>query len=68
MWFPELFKRVENGGSACSYFNESAVTNSTVPSDRIYVDGFYTSLSNLPGNLLTIFLMDKLSRKFLISK
>eukprot|EP00057_Strongylocentrotus_purpuratus_P001895 XP_003723431.1 PREDICTED: synaptic vesicle glycoprotein 2C isoform X1 [Strongylocentrotus purpuratus] len=67
MWFPELFKRVENGGSACSYFNESAVTNSTVPSDRIYVDGFFTSLSNLPGNLLTIFLMDKLSRKFLIT-
>nr|XP_054752323.1 synaptic vesicle glycoprotein 2B-like [Lytechinus pictus] len=65
MWFPELFKRVEYGGSACSTFNESI--NITEPSDRIYVDGFYTALSNLPGNLLTIVLMDRLSRKLLIT-
>eukprot|EP00057_Strongylocentrotus_purpuratus_P003071 XP_003725855.1 PREDICTED: synaptic vesicle glycoprotein 2C isoform X1 [Strongylocentrotus purpuratus] len=67
MWFPELFKRVEMGGSACSELKDSVAAPSTDTEDNIYKDGFFTALSNLPGNLVSIFLMDRLGRKFLLT-
>ena len=67
MWFPELFKRVENSGAACGEYNKSS-GNSSGNDSQIYADGFYTSLSNLPGNILTIILMDKVGRKLLLGK
>jgi len=74
LWFPELFKRVElYGGSPCSPANKSAVTeNSTfcsydIKDSSIYFDGFLTAASNLPGNILTFFLIDRVGRKILLS-
>ncbi|XP_063960834.1 synaptic vesicle glycoprotein 2B-like [Lytechinus pictus] len=67
MWLPELFKRVEMGGSACSDLKKLVTAPSINAEDNIYKDGFYTALSNLPGNLVSIFLMDRLGRKFLLT-
>ncbi|KAL5009488.1 hypothetical protein ScPMuIL_011793 [Solemya velum] len=75
MWFPELFSRVEKfGGSPCERVtllpNVSMATNATDPchvDNWVYFEGFMTALSNLPGNLLTIFLMDRLGRRLLLS-
>lgn len=72
MWFPELFSRVEKyGGSPCDHHvgPPNRTTNSTGAMDKdwIYFSGFLTALSNLPGNLLTIYLMDQLGRKLLLS-
>ena len=55
----------------CNPGNESTSTsNSTevcgVVSDIVYLEGFLTAASNLPGNLLTIFLMDRIGRKILL--
>ena len=66
MWFPSLFDEVETTGAVCTA-NRSDVpdkSNNTI----IYTDGFYTALSNLPGNLVSIFLMDVLGRKALLCK
>lgn len=73
MWFPEIFARVEKyGGSPCDHHtvNETS-SNTTVPCDGIpenwvFFEGFMTALSNLPGNLLTILIMDKVGRKPLL--
>ncbi|KAL3883756.1 hypothetical protein ACJMK2_029988 [Sinanodonta woodiana] len=76
MWFPELFNRVEKyGGSPCDRITEniSAIqTNTTtscnrIPDNWVFFEGFLTALSNLPGNILTIFAMDKLGRKPLLA-
>ncbi|KAJ8315817.1 hypothetical protein KUTeg_007967 [Tegillarca granosa] len=74
MWFPELFSRVEKyGGSPCESMSAKNQTagNSTSgvcskPEDWVFFEGFMTALSNLPGNLLTIFLMDRVGRKPLL--
>jgi len=73
MWFPEIFARVEKyGGSPCDHAKDNATnTNVTevcnpIPSDWVFFEGFMTALSNLPGNIFTIFLMDKLGRKPLL--
>ncbi|XP_071479724.1 synaptic vesicle glycoprotein 2C-like [Diadema antillarum] len=65
MWFPELFTRVENGGSACGDVNVTLSNDTDNP--HIYEDGFYTALSNLPGNLLAIIFIDRLGRKFMLT-
>lgn len=70
MWFPEIFSRVEKfGGSPCN-INITEVNTTThctgIPENWVFFEGFLTALSNLPGNLLTIFLMDKIGRKPLL--
>ncbi|XP_061193561.1 synaptic vesicle glycoprotein 2C-like [Saccostrea echinata] len=72
MWFPELFSRVEKyGGSPCDHHvtvpNKTTNTTDFLGSEWIYFSGFMTAVSNLPGNLLTIFLMDQLGRKLLLA-
>ncbi|XP_078322723.1 synaptic vesicle glycoprotein 2C-like isoform X2 [Crassostrea virginica] len=72
MWFPELFSRVEKyGGSPCDHHqgppNRTGNSTQEVDKEWVYFSGFLTALSNLPGNLLTIFLMDQLGRKRLLS-
>ncbi|XP_013391674.1 synaptic vesicle glycoprotein 2C-like [Lingula anatina] len=73
MWFPELFKRIElHGGSACENIGvqpngTNHSTHEKGSSTEIFFDGFMTALSNLPGNLLSILLMDRVGRKFLLS-
>ncbi|XP_041374930.1 synaptic vesicle glycoprotein 2C-like [Gigantopelta aegis] len=71
MWLPELFNRIQKyGGTPCNLAPMNATHNSTAcedPGNQVYLEGFLTSISNLPGNILTIFLMDKLGRKLLLS-
>lgn len=69
MWFPELFKRVEAGGSPCantsqlsSFQNESCYPVKTA----VYMEGFIIALSNLPGNIFTILMMDSIGGKALL--
>ncbi|XP_015199277.2 synaptic vesicle glycoprotein 2C isoform X1 [Lepisosteus oculatus] len=72
MWFPELFKRTEDGGSPCSNVSRSS---SVHPENHtcypvqtaVYMEGFVTAAANLPGNILTILLMDSVGGKVLIS-
>ena len=76
MWFPELFSRVEKyGGSPCETPHASSNTSSNgtdicqrIPENWVFFEGFMTAVSNLPGNILTIFLMDKIGRKPLLGK
>ncbi|KAL4232718.1 hypothetical protein ACF0H5_007406 [Mactra antiquata] len=73
MWFPDIFARVEKyGGSPCDHHTVNVTTNSSipcngVPEDWVFFEGFMTALSNLPGNILTIFIMDKVGRKPLLA-
>ena len=72
MWFPEIFSRVEKyGGSPCDHSHNNLTANETtacqpIPSNWVFFEGFMTAVSNLPGNLLTIFVMDKIGRKPLL--
>ena len=75
MWFPELFQRIERyGGSACAPVDANFSTD--IPefdicqpvSSIVYLEGFLTALSNLPGNIFTIIMIDKLGRRSLLSK
>ena len=68
IWLPELYKRMaQNGGSPCS----SLTSNSKIIPDKnvtcqiengVFLSSFYSALSNLPGNLFTIFFIDKIGR------
>lgn len=70
MWFPELFERVEKGGSPCA--NVSAPSplhnQSCYPvKTAVYMEGFMIAASNLPGNIFTILMMDSTGGKALLS-
>uniref|UniRef100_A0AAY4DKR4 Major facilitator superfamily (MFS) profile domain-containing protein n=1 Tax=Denticeps clupeoides TaxID=299321 RepID=A0AAY4DKR4_9TELE len=68
MWFPELFKRAEEGGSPCANISIHTQENgSCYPvKTAVYMEGFITAASNLPGNILTILLMDIVGGKILL--
>ena len=74
MWFPELFARIEKyGGSACAPnipINGTDPTATSPPdlANTIYFEGFLTAISMLPGNILTIFIIDRVGRKILLSE
>ncbi|XP_067091198.1 synaptic vesicle glycoprotein 2C isoform X1 [Osmerus mordax] len=70
MWFPELFRRIENGGSPCANVSRSLTQNnhSCYPvQTAVYKEGFITAASNLPGNIFTILMMDTIGGKTLLS-
>lgn len=70
MWFPELFKRIEEGGSPCANVSRSQTQNnhSCYPvKTAVYMEGFITAASNLPGNIFTILMMDTIGGKALLS-
>ncbi|KAK6178546.1 hypothetical protein SNE40_013313 [Patella caerulea] len=74
MWFPELFNRIDKyGGTPCNpgIINTTATNNSTsdcgTPNDWVFFEGFMTALSNLPANIFTIIMMDRLGRKTLLA-
>uniref|UniRef100_A0A8C7Z6H9 Synaptic vesicle glycoprotein 2 n=1 Tax=Oryzias sinensis TaxID=183150 RepID=A0A8C7Z6H9_9TELE len=70
MWFPELFERVEGGGSPCANISlPSALHNqSCYPvKTAVYMEGFIIAASNLPGNIFTILVMDSTGGKALLS-
>ncbi|KAM6970146.1 synaptic vesicle glycoprotein 2C [Aplochiton taeniatus] len=69
MWFPELFKRVEETGSPCGNQSlpRSPLNHSCYPvQTAVYMEGFMTAASNLPGNIFTILLMDMIGGKVLL--
>ncbi|KAJ7998319.1 hypothetical protein DPEC_G00221460 [Dallia pectoralis] len=71
MWFPELFKRAEDGGSPCTNANASRSQTQDNQScypvkTAVYMEGFITAASNLPGNIFTILLMDVIGGKALL--
>lgn len=70
MWFPELFERIEDGGSPCAnaslpspLHNQSCYPVKTA----VYMEGFIIAVSNLPGNIFTILMMDSMGGKALLS-
>ncbi|XP_076589114.1 synaptic vesicle glycoprotein 2B [Chaetodon auriga] len=70
MWFPELFERMEEGGSPCAnvslpspLHNQSCYPVKTA----VYMEGFIIAASNLPGNIFTILMMDSTGGKALLS-
>ncbi|KAJ3596484.1 hypothetical protein NHX12_002891 [Muraenolepis orangiensis] len=70
MWFPELFKRVEDGGSPCANVSRplQLQNQSCYPvNTAVYMEGFIVAASNLPGNIFTILLMDRIGGKTLLS-
>ncbi|XP_069551477.1 synaptic vesicle glycoprotein 2B [Brachyistius frenatus] len=70
MWFPELFERVEDGGSPCANVSlQSRLHNhSCYPvKTTVYMEGFVIAASNLPGNIFTILMMDSTGGKALLS-
>ncbi|XP_035498734.2 synaptic vesicle glycoprotein 2B isoform X1 [Scophthalmus maximus] len=69
MWFPELFERVEDGGSPCAnvsllspLHNQSCYPVKTA----VYMEGFIIAVSNLPGNIFTILMMESTGGKSLL--
>ncbi|RNA29098.1 synaptic vesicle glyco 2B-like [Brachionus plicatilis] len=73
IWLPELYKRMAlTGGSPCSKnFIPTNGTDNTNKSCRIdnsvFESSFISALSNLPGNLFTIFFIDKMGRNIVTS-
>uniref|UniRef100_A0A3B4AW36 Major facilitator superfamily (MFS) profile domain-containing protein n=1 Tax=Periophthalmus magnuspinnatus TaxID=409849 RepID=A0A3B4AW36_9GOBI len=69
MWFPELFKRVEDGGSPCANVSRSysLQNESCYPVKTAYMEGFFIAASNLPGNIFTILMMDSIGGKALLA-
>ncbi|XP_061629391.1 synaptic vesicle glycoprotein 2C isoform X1 [Phyllopteryx taeniolatus] len=70
MWFPELFARMEAGGSPCANMsagseqrNRSCYPVNTV----VYEEGFFIAAANLPGNIFTILVIDNVGGKLLLS-
>ncbi|XP_035859494.1 synaptic vesicle glycoprotein 2B [Sander lucioperca] len=71
MWFPELFERIEDGGSPCAnvslllspLHNQSCYPVKTA----VYMEGFIIAASNLPGNIFTILMMNSMGGKALLS-
>ncbi|CAB1421842.1 unnamed protein product [Pleuronectes platessa] len=69
MWFPELFARIEDGGSPCANVSLSSPLHnqSCYPvKTAVYMEGFIIAASNLPGNIFTILVMDRTGGKALL--
>ncbi|KAL0967898.1 hypothetical protein UPYG_G00259390 [Umbra pygmaea] len=69
MWFPELFKRTEVGGSPCANMSRLQIQDnqSCYPvKTAVYMEGFVTAASNLPGNIFATLLMDAIGGKVLL--
>ncbi|XP_062277413.1 synaptic vesicle glycoprotein 2B [Scomber scombrus] len=70
MWFPELFMRIEDGGSPCSNVTRPSTLsnhNCYPVKTAVYMEGFIIAASNLPGNIFTILMMDSTGGKTLLS-
>ena len=72
MWFPEIFKRVEDGGgSTCTgakHTFHNITTNLTclesVAQERnLYIESFLVAISNIPGNILTVLIVNRVGRR-----
>ena len=76
MWFPELFQRIQSGEAQCSRaatkvdnpFANMTCEEKVVHNERIYFESFLVALSNLPGNIVMIILVNKIGRRKLLGK
>lgn len=82
IWLPELYKRMaQYGGSPCrpdDYFppnntqfdvSSSSQNQSNCHIEKsVFLSSFYSAMSNLPGNLFTIFFIDKMGRNVVTCK
>ena len=78
MWFPELFQRIQSGESQCSRSAGSMNVNQSqanltceekvVKNRQIYFESFLVALSNLPGNIIMIILVNRIGRRRLLGK
>ena len=78
MWFPEIFKRIKEGRGGCGGNVHHLASNTTLVADNrtciekvaseegIYLQSFFIALSNLPGNILTYLLIDRIGRRRLL--
>jgi hypothetical protein len=75
MWLPRLFERFNeakpNGGSVCGFTTngttgEQPETHACIPAAEVYMQGLFTSLASLPGNILSVLLVDRIGRKPLL--
>ena len=64
-----------NGGSPCSVKSSFNQTIEKIPKfcsntieNQVFLNSFYSSLSNLPGNIFTLIFIDKLGRNLVTSK
>lgn len=75
MWLPELFKRMAiTGGAPCNVQEvplNSTLSGMSSPTCRIdssiYMSTFISSMSNLPGNIVTVIWIDKIGRNLITS-
>lgn len=74
MWFPEIFKRIQHGGSSCgggasvNYTAPNMTCLQTVASEsETYVESFYVALANLPGNIFVIIAINKVGRRAILA-
>ncbi|XP_063049425.1 synaptic vesicle glycoprotein 2C [Engraulis encrasicolus] len=78
MWFPELFKRAEEDGGSPCHGNLNATTTTTTThletndscypvKTAVYMEGFVTALANLPGNIFSVMVMDRVGGRALLS-
>ena len=77
MWFPEIFKRVVSEGGSTCHISHNTTTNTsrgnltcqaeTARTGHVYLESLYVALSNAPGNLATILLVNKLGRRPLMA-
>ena len=82
LWFPELFNKLDQYNqnhteplSVCEFTEFQAENNddasfcdTPIPNSEVFLNSFIISLSALPGNIWTIYHMDKLGRKFFLGK
>jgi len=80
MWFPEIFERIKVGKAGCGGVvphpvdaNFTVVDNRTcleivAQENEIYFQSFLVAMSNLPGNLVTYLVIDRLGRRRLLGK
>ena len=78
MWFPELFQRIQSGQSSCSRSaGHAGVVNpmanmtcreKVMHNNQIYFESFLVALSNLPGNVIMIILVNKIGRRKLLGE
>ena len=71
MWFPEIFRRIQNGGSTCgggevllnvTHDNKTCLQRVAADTD-VYFESFLVAISNLPGNIFVILLINKVGRR-----